>query len=267
MFVYAISNEINDKKYVGITTCSIQKRWREHKHAANKGSNKPLYNAMRLYGVDKFKIEIIDSTSTKEELGLLEAKYISQYKAYVRDGGYNLTLGGEGVVGADMPKGETNASSKLSDSAVVFIRAPENFKYKNDTLVAMVRDLFGITVSRDCLRDARRGDTWTHLNDVAPPYKRTQGYKSEPMSDVLKAKAKLTLDKHRAEALMKAKATIKERYEGKKHYNSRLSENEVRDIFYSTESLAKTADKYGVSKKSVLLIKQKATHKYVTEVL
>jgi len=52
-FVYKISNTENDKIYVGVTTKSIENRWRKHKTAHYK-TNTEFYNDMRLYGLDKY---------------------------------------------------------------------------------------------------------------------------------------------------------------------------------------------------------------------
>lgn len=262
MQTYVITNTVNDKKYVGITSGPLAKRWREHKSAANTGVNRPLYKAMRKYGIEAFIIEKIAEAENENELKQLEIDFIEALETYLPKGkGYNLTSGGEGTVRIVSLFGEAVYNSKLTEQAVIFIRDTEQFCYSNDTLVLMIRDKFNIEVSRDCIRDARRGSSWKHLNDNYPPVKSRQGLKREGTSDETKAKNRKTLDNIRAKAIEVRRAN----WEGKRGANAKLSEETVKNIFYSTESLRKTAERYGVSKKMVLLVKQRKTHKYLTE--
>lgn len=94
MVIYKISNTINDKVYIGLTCLPLNKRWIQHKADARRGDPKPLYRAMRKYGLDKFRVEQIDSAETLEELGEKERYYIALYHS-VSPNGYNLTCGGE----------------------------------------------------------------------------------------------------------------------------------------------------------------------------
>lgn len=96
MWVYKITNEINGKCYVGITT-NLEYRWYCHKNAPNYPSLKsPLYSAMRKYGIENFKFEVVeDNISDIELLGARERYYIKKYNSHVSKYGYNLTWGGE----------------------------------------------------------------------------------------------------------------------------------------------------------------------------
>ena len=60
--IYKIINDINDKIYIGKTVFSIDKRFKEHCCDAFKQRNKerPLYKAMREYGIEHFYIELIE---------------------------------------------------------------------------------------------------------------------------------------------------------------------------------------------------------------
>jgi len=47
--IYVITNLINQKQYVGKTSYSIEKRWKEHCYDSKKNDvnkHRPLYNAM-----------------------------------------------------------------------------------------------------------------------------------------------------------------------------------------------------------------------------
>lgn len=90
----------NNKIYIGLTMFNIEKRFNEHCRDANNGSECPIHNAIRKYGKDNIKKEIIDSAETMEELKKLEIKHISICNSLVINGkGYNQTIGGDGTNG------------------------------------------------------------------------------------------------------------------------------------------------------------------------
>lgn len=95
--VYKITNLVNGKIYVGQTTCTEAKRWREHKCAARKQNPKlAIHRAMAKYGFDSFAMEVIDSADSQEELSRKEVEWIVKLNSGTLGHGYNLTAGGEG---------------------------------------------------------------------------------------------------------------------------------------------------------------------------
>lgn len=90
--VYRITNIVNHKVYIGVTE-NFDKRCREHLCAA-KIVAKPLYRAMRKYGIENFLFEVIAEGDRD-----LEMSYITEYRSKNPKYGYNLTDGGEGTVG------------------------------------------------------------------------------------------------------------------------------------------------------------------------
>ena len=61
-FIYKITNEVNNKVYIGKTLFSIDKRFKQHKEDSQKENEeiRPLYRAMKKYGIEKFHIEKIE---------------------------------------------------------------------------------------------------------------------------------------------------------------------------------------------------------------
>ena len=59
-FIYAITNKINNKQYVGKTTDTIEYRWKRHLIDSRKRiyEKRPLYNAINKYGFENFTISI-----------------------------------------------------------------------------------------------------------------------------------------------------------------------------------------------------------------
>ena len=96
MIIYKITNQINNKVYIGLTTCSLEYRWSRHiTESKNVNNTKHLYKAMRKYGIENFTIEEIDNTDDFKELGKLERNYSRKYDCTNPQIGYNLTDGGE----------------------------------------------------------------------------------------------------------------------------------------------------------------------------
>lgn len=97
MYIYCITNKINNKKYIGLTTKTIEHRWKEHIAAANSTQSSKdfaLHRAIRKYGIDNFIVEEIDTAKTEEELKYKESYYIGKYNTFGSNG-YNMTYGGD----------------------------------------------------------------------------------------------------------------------------------------------------------------------------
>lgn len=97
--IYKITNLINHKIYIG-QTIEYEERIRHHKQTAfrenSKEKDRPLYRAIRKYGLDNFKFEIIDKADSIEELNEKEIYYINKYDSCVdNEKGYNLDKGGK----------------------------------------------------------------------------------------------------------------------------------------------------------------------------
>lgn len=91
MIVYKITNKINGKSYIGQTTESLSKRWARH---CRSGSHcTALKNAIKKYGKENFKIEIIFKTNLVDELNKNESHFINYFNSLVPNG-YNMNTGG-----------------------------------------------------------------------------------------------------------------------------------------------------------------------------
>ena len=92
-YIYKITNDINDKVYIGKTEFDIEKRFKEHYQESFRQceEKRPLYNAINKYGIEHFKIELIEECDNLEER---EKYWIEFFDSYYK--GYNATLGGDG---------------------------------------------------------------------------------------------------------------------------------------------------------------------------
>ena len=90
--IYCLTNTINGKCYVGLTTQGLERRWKEHCYDT-KRTNVYLHNAIRKYGPSVFKKEILEETTVE----LMNGREIYWISVLVPE--YNMTNGGEGAVG------------------------------------------------------------------------------------------------------------------------------------------------------------------------
>ena len=97
--VYLIENEVNGKQYVGWSSRSVEDRWRRHVLASIRGNETLLYRAMRKHGVDNFTVYVLVTGVSMKEAKRLERSYIQELATFSEEGGYNMTLGGDGVAG------------------------------------------------------------------------------------------------------------------------------------------------------------------------
>lgn len=153
-YIYKIVNDVNDKIYVGKTERTLEQRFNEHCYEMNRRveENRPLYAAMRKYGVEHFHIELIEETNSPEER---EIYWIEQLRSYKK--GYNATLGGDGKRYIDYDKvvalynmyhncvtvskimgiGKDTVSKILHSQHIDILTPQEINKKRNEKIVAM----------------------------------------------------------------------------------------------------------------------------------
>lgn len=92
IFVYKITNKFNDKVYIGQSVRPIEQRFRRHiNDALNFVIDTHFARAIRKYGKDNFKIDLIDTATTQDELNAKEQYWIKYYKSTNSTYGYNET--------------------------------------------------------------------------------------------------------------------------------------------------------------------------------
>lgn len=99
MVIYKCTNIVNSKKYIG-KTINYEKRIKQHiRNAKNKKLNYPIYKAIRKYGIENFKWEILAECINEIDLNNKEREFIKSEKSTVYENGYNLSYGGDGQLG------------------------------------------------------------------------------------------------------------------------------------------------------------------------
>lgn len=94
-YIYKITNKINNKIYIGKTLKSIEERFKEHcsDYKRRDYEKRPLYSAMKKYGIENFKVEQVEECSS-DIINEREKYWIEYYGSFKN--GYNATIGGDG---------------------------------------------------------------------------------------------------------------------------------------------------------------------------
>lgn len=93
-YVYLISNDINNKMYIGATITSIAERYSKHMYDTfNTFDNSAIHHAIKKYGQEHFFISQLEECSINNVFER-EQYWIKFYNSY--ENGYNETIGGEG---------------------------------------------------------------------------------------------------------------------------------------------------------------------------
>jgi len=90
MIIYKITNLINEKIYIGQSKRTIQDRMPEHIYDKRRIVGQEICK----YGVENFKIEVIDKADSVESLNEKEKYWIGFFNC-IAPFGYNLQYGGQ----------------------------------------------------------------------------------------------------------------------------------------------------------------------------
>ena len=100
-YIYKYTNLINNKKYIGQTN-NFERRVREHKSCSfnpkSVNYNDKIHQAIRKYGYDNFKIEIIEIINNALDYELVnerEQYWIKEEQSLLTQWGYNVLEGGK----------------------------------------------------------------------------------------------------------------------------------------------------------------------------
>ena len=94
--IYKITNIINNKIYIGYTKKTLEERLKLHFYYAKRGKL-PLSYAIRKYGKENFKIELIEESDDDKYIHKEREKYwINKLNSRDFNIGYNIAAGGDG---------------------------------------------------------------------------------------------------------------------------------------------------------------------------
>ena len=105
--IYVITNTINNKKYVGRTSMSINRRMSRHKYVSSHDEcaqyNYPLYSDARMYGWNSFEVKVVMETEDEWLANKIE-EFVTEELKTLAPNGYNQAIGNKRFWG----KGEAN---------------------------------------------------------------------------------------------------------------------------------------------------------------
>lgn len=195
--VYIIQNKTNNKIYVGKSK-DPEKRWRRHKTIANGGKEKHkshyslIHSAIDKYGFDNFTFYVIEVFDTNQDALEGEQFWIEYFRSWIKEYGYNLTMGGDGAKIGN----KNRLGSKMSDKQkIIMSRAGvkltnehklkisnklKYFKYKNHKLkeyqVIEILELYSTgnhlqtdlaikyDVSKTIINNIIKNKSWQHIS-------------------------------------------------------------------------------------------------------
>lgn len=170
----------SEKKYIGITSQSTKRRWRNGEGYKN---NEHFYNAILKYGWENFKHEILFEGLSKEKAEEIEKKLIMKLDTTNPSKGYNLRDGGgsnggfneeqrkrmsEARKGKGCGKRNPNIGEKIS-------KAKKGHKVSDDTKSKISETLKGRYVGKDNptskpIKCIETGETFDCARDACKKY-------------------------------------------------------------------------------------------------
>ncbi len=135
-FIYVTTNMINGKRYLGRRKFSEDWRW-------YYGSGAIFKKAMKKYGKENFKRDIIDIAYSEDELNQKEYEYSIFFNVVESDDWYNLVYGGGTTIGYHA---SDETKRKIGDKAKERLVNPENHPmYGKDGLKGEKNPMYGIS--------------------------------------------------------------------------------------------------------------------------
>ena len=127
--LYCITCLVTDKLYVGITSRGIDTRWKEHCKEAKARARWVISKAIRKYGSDQFKVELLHTYDSPQEAADAEVDLVAHLN--LMSAGYNAAPGGD--LSPTLGIGHSVETKKLlSEKARMQFSSPEARKMLSD---------------------------------------------------------------------------------------------------------------------------------------
>ena len=159
MYIYQITNLINGKIYIGQTN-NIQKRWANHR--CNNDPNMVIARALRKYGIDNFKFEVLLRGLTPDEANQKEIELIKEKNSLIPYG-YNVATGGKRMDGVSR-LGADNSNAHLTEEEAQYILD------NRDKPMYVLYDLFCDKISYESFKKIYHHQTYTNLTTTVNEY-------------------------------------------------------------------------------------------------
>lgn len=107
--IYKATCLLNNKSYIGQTSKPLARRQNQHNRSAIDKSNFAFHRAIRKYGFDNFKWEVLKTDLDQDQANFYEIDLIKSLKP-----DYNMTIGGKGIAGFKHSNKTKNKISKAN---------------------------------------------------------------------------------------------------------------------------------------------------------
>jgi group I intron endonuclease len=118
MHLYVLTNQVNDKRYVGQTVNDLDIRIGHHRLCHVDCA---ISRAVKKHGWDNFDVQTC-AVDTLDELNELEEFMIQDLDSHVSKHGYNVKMGGDNHAGMEHT---TETKAKISNALTGKVRTPE----------------------------------------------------------------------------------------------------------------------------------------------
>ena len=159
MYLYQITNLINGKIYIGKTN-NITKRWSNHR--CSNDPNMVIARAIRKYGKENFKFEVLYKNVPIDEIDELEIQTIKDKNCRIPNG-YNVAEGGQGGIGISK-YGADNSNAHLTEQEAQYILDHRNLP------MYVLYDNFTDKLSYEAFKKIYHHQTYTNLITTTDEY-------------------------------------------------------------------------------------------------
>ena len=169
MYVYQITNKVNDKKYIGITN-NPKKRWENHK--CNNDPTIAIAKAIQKYGKENFNFEVLYSGLTIEDASEKEIELIKKLNTRVPFG-YNVAEGGQYNIGNKIHMGTENGRALLTEKEAQYIK-----DHRNQPMYVLYEQ-FSDKISYETFKKCYKHQTYKNLNPTVEEYPNNIQYSAQ----------------------------------------------------------------------------------------
>lgn len=172
MYVYLITNLVNNKKYVGITN-DYKKRWSNHR--SMNSPSMAIAKAIKKYGKENFKFELLEENVSIEDIDEKEQYYIQQLETHVSTGkGYNVSKGGRYNICQEIDtRGHNNNHACLTKEEVEYIKS------HRDLPMYVLYDDFAEKITYQAFRKIYNDQTYKEIPATVSPYPYNNAFSSQ----------------------------------------------------------------------------------------
>ena len=165
--IYMVRHIASGRLYVGQTICGLKERWRQHVKSALTETGKKrtfFHNAIRKYGAEAFKTDVLETSGSREALNEAEKRWIATLNT-AHPYGFNLTYGGD----ASDPTSKSRQNLSAARKRVWAAYTPEQRRRGWDSLgpkrqKAMIERIVSLRLSKETFEDrsAKMKSIWAN---------------------------------------------------------------------------------------------------------